>query len=87
VNICSLAVFPQLCFRRARGPGRRPSCRRRARRPAGDLTIGFAAKRSPAAVSALQDPAAKALVAVPAVGECDRESAHESAAVPFVPAA
>jgi hypothetical protein len=52
------------------------------------LTIPIAAKRSPATVNALQDPAAKALVPVlPAVGECDRESAHESVAVPFVLAA
>jgi hypothetical protein len=48
------------------------------------LVTATAAKRSPATVSALQDPAAKALVAVlPAVGECDRESAHESVASPL----
>ena len=52
------------------------------------LTIHIAAKRSLATVSALQDPAAKALVAVlPAADECDRERAYESVAVPFAPAA
>jgi hypothetical protein len=64
------------------------SDRRQLANTANRQTTGFAAKRSPATVSALQAPAAKALVVVlPAVGECDRESAHESAAVPFVPAA
>jgi hypothetical protein len=52
------------------------------------LTTPFAAKRLPATVSAVQDPAAKALVTVlSAADECDRESAHESVSVPFAPAA
>jgi hypothetical protein len=50
--------------------------------------IPLAAKRSSATVCAVQDPAAKALAAVlPTADECDRESAHESVAVPFAPAA
>jgi hypothetical protein len=61
---------------------------RRAHTPAGHLASAFAAKRSPAGDGALTNPAAKALVAVlSAVSECDRESPHESVAVPFVPAA
>jgi hypothetical protein len=39
-------------------------------------------------VSAVPNPAAKALVAVlPAADECNRESAHKSLAVSFAPAA
>jgi hypothetical protein len=49
--------------------------------------IPFAAKRSPATVSAVHYPAAKSLVAVPPTANgCDRESPHESVAVLVAPA-
>lgn len=87
VTVCKIAAVSrqsQTSVASTAGPhGRSAGCMRMiemsqswsSARPA----VAFAAKRSPATVSAVQDPTGKALVALlRAADECDREREHEA---------